>query len=98
MPTQRGKHRLHGLDEEIEILKEQLKNNPLAMGTLVSEDFRMSAIAATISQETDENIILSEIDSVINAKPGSAEVYFGGLPYIRQAIMNNSQFLGWNHL
>ncbi len=76
-------------DEEIEILKEQLKNNPLAMGTVVSEDFKMSAIAATISQETDENIILSEIDSVINANPGSAEVYFGGLPYIRQAIMKD---------
>jgi len=76
-------------DEEIEILKEQLKNNPLAMGTVVSEDFKMSAIAATISQETDENIILSEIDSVISANPGSAEVYFGGLPYIRQAIMKD---------
>ena len=76
-------------DKEIEILKEQLKNNPLAMGTVVSEDFKMSAIAATISQETDENIILSEIDSVINANPGSAEVYFGGLPYIRQAIMKD---------
>jgi len=76
-------------DEEIEILKEQLKNNPLVMGTVVSEDFKMSAIAATISQETDENIILSEIDSVINANPGSAEVYFGGLPYIRQAIMKD---------
>ena len=76
-------------DEENEILKEQLKNNPLAMGTVVSEDFKMSAIAATISQETDENIILSEIDSVISANPGSAEVYFGGLPYIRQAIMKD---------
>ena len=76
-------------DKEIEILKEQLKNNPLAMGTVVSEDFKMSAIAAAISQETDENIILSEIDSVINANPGSAEVYFGGLPYIRQAIMKD---------
>lgn len=75
--------------EEIEILKGQLKNNPLAMGTVVSEDFKMSAIAATISKEIDENIILEEIDSIVNANPGSAEVYFGGLPYIRQAIMQD---------
>ncbi len=75
--------------EEIEILKEQLKNNPLAMGTVVSEDFKMSAIAATISKDIDENIILKEIDSVVNANPGSADVYFGGLPYIRQAILKD---------
>jgi hydrophobe/amphiphile efflux-3 (HAE3) family protein len=75
--------------EEIEILKKQLEDNPLAMGTVVSDDFTMSAIAATISQETDENIILSQIDSVINANPGSAKIYFGGLPYIRKAIMKD---------
>ncbi|MDT8401693.1 MAG: efflux RND transporter permease subunit [Bacteroidales bacterium] len=72
--------------EDIELIKNELRDNPLAMGTVVSDDFTMSAIAATISQDTDENIILAEIDSVISANPGSAEVYFGGLPYIRQAI------------
>jgi len=76
-------------EEEFEILKDQLKNNPLAMGTVVSEDFKMSAIAATISQDIDENMILKEIDSVISANPGSAKVYFGGLPYIRQAILKD---------
>jgi len=75
--------------EEIEILKEQLKNNPLAMGNVVSDDFRMSAIAATISQDTDENITLSKIDSIVKANPGQTEVYFGGLPYIRKAIMED---------
>ncbi len=76
-------------NEDIEILKEQLEENPLAMGTVVSTDFKMSAIAATISKEIDENIILAEIDSVIKDNPGSAEVYFGGLPYIRKAIMKD---------
>ena len=75
--------------KDIEILKDQLKENPLAMGTVVSSDFRMSAIAATISQEIDENIILAEIDSVILNNPGSAKVFFGGLPYIRKAIMKD---------
>jgi len=73
-------------NKDIEIIKNQLRDNPLAMGIVVSDDFTMSAIAATISKDTDENIILAEIDSVISANPGSAEVYFGGLPYIRQAI------------
>lgn len=75
--------------EDIENLKKQLEDNPLAMGTVISDDFTMSAIAATISQDTDENIILAEIDSVMSANPGSAEVYFGGLPYIRKAIMKD---------
>ncbi|MEE4213639.1 MAG: efflux RND transporter permease subunit [Bacteroidales bacterium] len=75
--------------EDIENLKKQLEDNPLAMGTVISDDFSMSAIAATISQDTDENIIMAEIDSVISANPGSAEVFFGGLPYIRKAIMKD---------
>ncbi|MBS0009987.1 MAG: outer membrane lipoprotein-sorting protein [Bacteroidales bacterium] len=75
-----------GSSDEIEILKDQLEKNPLAMGTVVSKDFRMSALMATISQEIDENIILAEIDSIIEANPGTAEVYLGGLPYIREAI------------
>lgn len=75
--------------EELETLKQELSDNPLAMGTVVSDDFTMSAIAATISQDTDENLILAEIDSIIKSNPGSAEVYFGGLPYIRKAIMDD---------
>lgn len=75
--------------DDINILKQQLRENPLAMGTVVSDDFTMSAIAATISQETDENLILSDIDSVVRANEGTAEVYYGGLPYIRQAIMKD---------
>lgn len=75
--------------KDIKILKDQLKSNSLAMGTVVSEDFKMSAIAATISKEIDENITLKAIDSIVNANPGSAEVYYGGLPYIREAIMKD---------
>lgn len=74
---------------DIAQLKDELKDNPLAMGTVVSEDFRMAAIAATISLETDENLVLSRIDSVIAENPGNAKVYLGGLPYIRKAIMKD---------
>lgn len=79
---------------EIRELKQQLRDNPLAMGTVVSDDFTMSAIAATISQKTDENLILSDIDSVVKANAGSAEVYYGGLPYVRQAIMKDVRLDG----
>ncbi|HCC70168.1 MAG TPA: hypothetical protein DEQ09_03325 [Bacteroidales bacterium] len=81
--------RLPVSSHDIEVLKSQLSDNPLAMGTVISKDFKMSAIAATISKEKDENIILAEIDSVLNANPGSAEVYRGGMPYIREAIMKD---------
>ncbi len=81
--------------EDVDILKDQLRDNPLAMGTVVSEDFTMSAIVATISRNTEESIILSEIDSVIAMNPGNAEVYYGGLPYIRKAIMKDVQHDGF---
>jgi len=81
--------RIPASDNDIEVLKKELENNPLATGIVVSDDFTMSAIAATISQDIDEKLTLTNIDSVLNSNPGDAQVYLGGLPYIRDAIMKD---------
>jgi hypothetical protein len=82
-------NRIPDTSEEIERLKEELTANPLAMGLVVSSDFQMAAIAATINSSESEEITLARIDSVIVANPGSAAVVLGGLPYIRKGIMED---------
>ncbi len=75
-------------DETAE-LKKELSSNPLAMGLVISEDFTMAAIAATVNKSKPEDSILSEVDSIIAANPGRAQVFAGGLPYIRKGIMED---------
>jgi hydrophobe/amphiphile efflux-3 (HAE3) family protein len=56
---------------------------------VVSEDFTMAAIAATISNSELEEQILADVDSIILANPGTATIFTGGLPYIRKAILHD---------
>ncbi|TFH36333.1 MAG: hypothetical protein E4G95_05875, partial [Bacteroidia bacterium] len=78
-----------GSKYEIETLKSGLRANPLVMGLVISEDFTMAAIAATVDNSEAEEQILARVDSIIDANPGEAQVFCGGLPYIRKAIMND---------
>jgi len=70
-------------------LKEDIIKSRFARDIVISSDFRSAAITATINSSVVENKILSEIDSVIAAHPGTARILTGGLPYIRQHIMKD---------
>jgi uncharacterized protein len=75
--------------EDVELLKESLRGNPLIMGSVLSEDLTTASVIVYLDSLTDELITLAAIDSVLQAYPGSAEVMKGGLPYIRAAIMGD---------
>ncbi|MEZ5000192.1 MAG: MMPL family transporter [Bacteroidales bacterium] len=75
--------------EETEKLRQELSENPLAMKLVVSSDFTTAAIAATIDKSEPEEKTLARIDSIIAANPGRAEVFTGGLPYIRKGILKD---------
>lgn len=78
--------RVPEFEKDLDQLKSELKDNPLAMGVVVSDDFTMSAIAVSPQDNISEKALLKSIDSLLLEHPGKAEVYFGGLPYIRKAI------------
>jgi uncharacterized protein len=75
--------------EDVERLKESLRDNPLLMGSVLSDDLTTASVIVYLDSLTDELSTLATIDSVLNAYPGSAEVMKGGLPYIRAAIMGD---------
>jgi predicted RND superfamily exporter protein len=69
-----------------EELKKEIMNNDLVYKVMVSDDFRSTALICTLSKNADENLVFAGIHSVLKDHPGPEKVYFGGLPYIRQAI------------
>ncbi len=76
-------------NEEISVLKKDILDNRFAHDIVVSSDMTAAAITATIDNPGNERATLHKIDSVIAVHPGDARVLKGGLPYIRQHIMND---------
>jgi hydrophobe/amphiphile efflux-3 (HAE3) family protein len=73
---------------DIRILKERIMNNRFARDIVVSSDLTTASITATINTSEQEIRTIHSIDSLIKAHPGKAKIVTGGLPYIRQHIMN----------
>jgi hydrophobe/amphiphile efflux-3 (HAE3) family protein len=74
-------------DAERDSLAVRLRDNPMADGIVVSHDLTMAALIVRTGNGTTEEAILESIDSVLTMHPGRAEIFRGGLPYIRKAIM-----------
>ncbi|RCW38873.1 RND family transporter [Marinilabilia salmonicolor] len=70
---------------ELNSLKKKINQNPMA-GHLISDDFTTSAIVLTKSDNTDDQIIIAEINRVIRETPGKDEIHIGGLSYIRNSV------------
>lgn len=76
-------------DTALSLLRESILENKFARDIVVSSDLTTASITATISNSEDESLTLGRIDSVLNATPGKPEIIKGGLPYIRQNILND---------
>ncbi|MFN8239581.1 MAG: MMPL family transporter [Bacteroidales bacterium] len=74
---------------ESEALKKRIRKNKLAGDIVISGDFRMAAITATIDTTEGELVTMSRIDSITKSHEGNAKVLKGGLPYIRKYILTD---------
>lgn len=72
--------------EEEEQLKEKLRKNSLVYKIVISKDFKYSAIIVTINENLTDKELLEKIDTILNEYPGNENVYFGGMPFIREQI------------
>ncbi len=70
-------------------LRKDILNNRFARDIVISSDMTSASITATISDSEPENVTLQRVDSIINTYPGNTSILKGGLPYIRQHIMND---------
>ena len=81
--------RIPGDASGLKELGREILNNRFARDIVISSDLTTAAIAATLNKKEAEAVILAKIDSVIASHPGKTKVLKGGLPYIRQSIMND---------
>ncbi|MCK4853305.1 MAG: RND family transporter [Bacteroidales bacterium] len=78
--------RLPKSNEGWETLREELKENELVHKVLVSEDFSMTSIIATLDKHAQDEEIVAAIEQVLAAHPGNEQTYIGGLPYIKAIV------------
>jgi len=75
--------------EAREKLREDLRENSLVYGTVISEDFTKTAILLTPANNKDENEIVRNIEMVLENNPGNETIYTGGLPIVNATIIKD---------
>ncbi len=69
-----------------EELRKLIKENELVYRIMVSNDFRATAMVATLDMDANEDKVFKQINTILDKYPGDEKIHFGGLPYLRQAI------------
>ena len=67
-------------------LRKELKENELVHKVLVSEDFTITSIIATLEYQALDEEIVEAIEQVLEEYPGDEVSYIGGLPYIKAIV------------
>lgn len=69
--------------DDRELLRASLKNNELANGLVVSDDFRHTAIILNCDSQKDDEQLLTEVINILEEYPGDEVVSMFGMPYMR---------------
>jgi hydrophobe/amphiphile efflux-3 (HAE3) family protein len=75
--------------EEREILRKELSDNELILGTVISRDFKMAALIGTLQNGTDNQILMDSLKNIVARNPGVDKIHFGGFPVVKQSITEN---------
>jgi hydrophobe/amphiphile efflux-3 (HAE3) family protein len=75
--------RIPETDKDREILRSELAGNSLVYGILVSDDFTLTNIIATLEPDALDDDIVLAIEQLLEQIPGEEKTYIGGLPYIK---------------
>ncbi|MDD3892379.1 MAG: MMPL family transporter [Bacteroidales bacterium] len=73
-------------DDERELLRQELKANPLAYELFVSDDFKYTSIILNANEGVSDEEIFAFIENTLSEYPGSEPVYLNGLPYLRHEV------------
>lgn len=76
-------------EEERSKLKEQIKDNPLAINVLVSSNFKHTAIIVEPQNETSDFQLYNTVTDIIEKYSGEEEIRFSGMPYLRHEIQRS---------
>lgn len=83
--------RIPKTDEQKEELRKEIRENDLVYGSVVSEDFTLTAVIALLKTGVEDEYIVSEINKLMEKNPGKEDIVIGGLPNIRVEVTNSIQ-------
>ena len=65
------------------VLRDNLKDNDLVYGTVVSKDFKATAIVALLDTNSKDEELLPEVHKLLAAAKGPGEIHVAGMPQAR---------------
>ncbi len=77
-------------DGRREKLREQIRNNDLVYGTVVSKDFRYTLIVLFPANDVSDEKMFDLINEQLRINPGKEEVFLNGAPYLRYEIQRKA--------
>ena len=83
--------RIPRTDEQKEKLRKEIMENDIVYGSVVSEDFTLTAVIALLKTDVSDNYMVGEINKLVEDNPGEEELIIGGLPYTRFHVTKNIQ-------
>jgi hydrophobe/amphiphile efflux-3 (HAE3) family protein len=69
--------------EEREALRSELISNDIVYGSVVSRDFKLTAVIALLRDDVPDEEVVSQINAVVEQTPGAEKTIVGGLPVSR---------------
>ncbi|MFC2164105.1 RND family transporter [Acidobacteriota bacterium] len=83
--------RIPKTDEQKEALRKEIAGNDMVYGSVVSEDFTVTAVIGLLRTDVPDKYIVPEITKLIEQNPGKEETAIGGLPNTRFHISKSIQ-------
>jgi predicted RND superfamily exporter protein len=77
--------------EQREKLRDEIRGNDIVYGSVVSEDFTLTAVIALLKTDVSDDAINREVAVLLEKNPGPEEIFLGGLPYTRFQVSDSIQ-------
>ena len=74
---------------DVEQIKQELRENELVYGSVISKDFKTTSIIGLLEPGISEKELIIEVQKMISESSGPEKVYLGGPPYTRSNIASN---------
>ncbi|UCH92134.1 MAG: RND family transporter [Candidatus Aminicenantes bacterium] len=71
--------------EQKEALRQRLKDNDVVYGSVVSKDFKATAVIAQLKIDVSDAYITKKLRQIVKEVPGDEPVIFGGVPFTRES-------------
>jgi len=83
--------RIPRTEEQKEELRQEIRENDIVYGSVVSKDFTLTAVIALLKTDVSDSVIVEEIQNLVAQSQGKEEVVLGGLPFTRVQLTKSIQ-------